>query len=229
MCKFDSPHAPGFRAVSTDIRQWVIEAPSLIQRRWVAEECERSARMQNEITERMSPFVGHDAATASSPATRPIPPSTPAPPYAPTSATGYNQEGYTTASRAVMPASYNAVDGHYMTLAQGYKLSSSPSFAASSTELLSSSRRPSTSSTISVVSSAPPPYDEHEESPASATPVQATHRRDSDMCLQATARRGSEMSLQVPVPSHVLEQFLNQQNMYTMGVDGKLYLPRHSI
>lgn len=128
-----------------------------------------------------------------------------------------------------MPASYNAVDGHYMTLAQGYKLSSSPSFAASSTELLSSSRRPSTSSTISVVSSAPPPYDEHEESPASATPVQATHRRDSDMCLQATARRGSEMSLQVPVPSHVLEQFLNQQNMYTMGVDGKLYLPRHSI
>ncbi|KAJ6783953.1 hypothetical protein PWT90_02136 [Aphanocladium album] len=85
MCKFDSANAPGFRAVSTDIRQWVIDAPGLIQRRWAAEECERSARMQNEITERMSPFVSgsldHDDACYTFSPPPPSAPPSPAPPY----------------------------------------------------------------------------------------------------------------------------------------------------
>ncbi|KAG6091390.1 hypothetical protein E4U14_001084 [Claviceps sp. LM454 group G7] len=38
MCKFASPNAPGFRAVSTDIREWVHEAPAFISARWDAEE-----------------------------------------------------------------------------------------------------------------------------------------------------------------------------------------------
>lgn len=54
MCKFDSPNAPGFRAVSTDIRQWIIDAPALISVRWEVEENEIAARMCNELQERFS-------------------------------------------------------------------------------------------------------------------------------------------------------------------------------
>lgn len=54
MCKFDSANAPGFRAVSTDIRQWVLDAPSLVSVRWEVEESEIAARMCNELQERFS-------------------------------------------------------------------------------------------------------------------------------------------------------------------------------
>lgn len=57
MCKFASPNAPGYRAVSTDIRQWVDEAPALINVRWEVEEQEKAFRMRQELHERMSPFV----------------------------------------------------------------------------------------------------------------------------------------------------------------------------
>lgn len=57
MCKFASASAPGFRALSTDIRQWILDAPALIAVRWEVEGLERTARMRNEIHERMSPFV----------------------------------------------------------------------------------------------------------------------------------------------------------------------------
>ncbi|KPM37580.1 hypothetical protein AK830_g8999 [Neonectria ditissima] len=64
MCKFDGPSAPGYRNISTDIRQWVVDAPAVVQVRWEVEEEERRARMRNEISERMSPYadpVDHQA------------------------------------------------------------------------------------------------------------------------------------------------------------------------
>lgn len=57
MCKFDSPNAPGFRAVYTDIRAWALEAPSIIGVRWAVEDEERAARLRNDISERMSPYL----------------------------------------------------------------------------------------------------------------------------------------------------------------------------
>ncbi|KAG6023913.1 hypothetical protein E4U41_001909 [Claviceps citrina] len=57
MCKFAGPNAPGFRAVSTGIREWVNEAPAIIAARWHVEEQEKAFRMQQDIKERMSPFV----------------------------------------------------------------------------------------------------------------------------------------------------------------------------
>ncbi|KAM3504886.1 hypothetical protein MY11210_008182, partial [Beauveria gryllotalpidicola] len=80
MCKFASASAPGFRALSTDVRQWVLDAPALIARRWAAEDCERAARVHSEITERVAspsaslpPHKKHDAV--------PSAPPSPAPPY----------------------------------------------------------------------------------------------------------------------------------------------------
>ncbi|KAK5995602.1 Protein SERAC1-like protein [Cladobotryum mycophilum] len=57
MCKFENAHSPGFGALSTDIRQWVLEAPSFVAMRWQVEEHEKASRMQHEIQERMSPFM----------------------------------------------------------------------------------------------------------------------------------------------------------------------------
>lgn len=57
MCKFPSPSAPGYRTVSTDIRQWVLDAPSIIQVRWQVEEEENAMKMRNELHERISPLV----------------------------------------------------------------------------------------------------------------------------------------------------------------------------
>ena len=64
MCKFSSSNAPGYRALSTDIRQWVMDAPALIDVRWQVEEQERATRMRHEIHERMSPFVSQLMAAA---------------------------------------------------------------------------------------------------------------------------------------------------------------------
>ncbi|KAI5462346.1 hypothetical protein BGZ63DRAFT_383588 [Mariannaea sp. PMI_226] len=58
MCKFSSPNAPGYRNISTDIRQWVIDAPAMIQVRWEVEEEESRARARREASERMTPYAG---------------------------------------------------------------------------------------------------------------------------------------------------------------------------
>ena len=57
MCKFDSASAPGFRTVSTAIRDWVGEAPQVIEVRWAIEEEDRLARARHDIDERRMPFV----------------------------------------------------------------------------------------------------------------------------------------------------------------------------
>ena len=57
MCKFNSVNAPGFRIVSTAIRDWVAEAPGLIRGRWGVEEEERLACARHDIGERMRPIV----------------------------------------------------------------------------------------------------------------------------------------------------------------------------
>lgn len=71
MCKFASPSAPGYRNISTDIRQWIIDAPAMIQVRWEVEEEERRARIRNEMSERMSPFGGSFTGPSAGPSTSP--------------------------------------------------------------------------------------------------------------------------------------------------------------
>ncbi|KAK4131486.1 hypothetical protein BT67DRAFT_451734 [Trichocladium antarcticum] len=44
MCKFDGPSAPGYRTVSTALREWVADSPRVIPIRWEAEEEERVLR-----------------------------------------------------------------------------------------------------------------------------------------------------------------------------------------
>lgn len=73
MCKFDSLNAPGFRAVSTDLRAWSLEAPSVISIRWAVEDEERAARVRNDINERMSPYLSPVHAGSVSPQ-RPLTP-----------------------------------------------------------------------------------------------------------------------------------------------------------
>jgi hypothetical protein len=60
LCRFASADAPGYRALSTDARQWVRDAPLVIQVRWAAEEQEQAIRMRVDLQERMSPFVSAD-------------------------------------------------------------------------------------------------------------------------------------------------------------------------
>ncbi|KAJ9148554.1 LipA and NB-ARC domain-containing protein [Pleurostoma richardsiae] len=69
MCKFESREAPGYRTVSTALRDWVREAPAVIQVRWVVEEEDRLARAMQEVDERMRPFMKSSAGT-SQPTTR---------------------------------------------------------------------------------------------------------------------------------------------------------------
>lgn len=57
MAKFDSVNAPGYRTVSTTLREWVSEAPPVIQVRWTVEGEERLARARHDIDERMRPFI----------------------------------------------------------------------------------------------------------------------------------------------------------------------------
>ena len=52
MCKFESSTAPGFRTVSTAIGEWVKEAPTVIQVRWLVELDDRNVRRDLEIHER---------------------------------------------------------------------------------------------------------------------------------------------------------------------------------
>lgn len=52
MCKYDSASAPGYRNVSTAIRDWAEEAPTVIRTRWEIESNNRSVRAQSEAAER---------------------------------------------------------------------------------------------------------------------------------------------------------------------------------
>jgi hypothetical protein len=57
MAKFGSASAPGYRTISTAIREWVREAPPVIEIRWAIEEEDRQARARHDIDERRMPFV----------------------------------------------------------------------------------------------------------------------------------------------------------------------------
>lgn len=52
ICKFESVNAPGYRIVATAIRDWVVEAPPVIQVRWKVELDDRDARARLEDSER---------------------------------------------------------------------------------------------------------------------------------------------------------------------------------
>ncbi|WYZ34326.1 hypothetical protein EsH8_I_000602 [Colletotrichum jinshuiense] len=56
MCKFESTSAPGYRNVSTAIREWSKEAPPVIRIRWEIELDDRRARAQYEAAERMRDY-----------------------------------------------------------------------------------------------------------------------------------------------------------------------------
>ena len=57
MAKFDSENAPGYRNVSTAIRQWVAESTSVIKLRWEVEEEDRRLRANLESYERIRAYV----------------------------------------------------------------------------------------------------------------------------------------------------------------------------
>ncbi len=57
MSRFGSVNAPGFRTVSDTIREWVGEAPQVIEVRWGIEEEDRLARAKHDIDERTMSLV----------------------------------------------------------------------------------------------------------------------------------------------------------------------------
>ena len=57
MAKFDGENAPGYRNVSTAIRQWVAESTSVIKLRWEVEEEDRRLRASLESYERIRAYV----------------------------------------------------------------------------------------------------------------------------------------------------------------------------
>ncbi|KAM4060526.1 tetratricopeptide repeat domain-containing protein [Hirsutella rhossiliensis] len=57
ICKFENENTPGYRTISTTIRDWVAEAPPVIEVRWKLEDEDRWAQAQREIDERRMPFV----------------------------------------------------------------------------------------------------------------------------------------------------------------------------
>ncbi|KAL2129475.1 hypothetical protein VTI74DRAFT_7684 [Chaetomium olivicolor] len=67
MCKFGSENAPGYRTVSTALREWVADAPNVIPLRWRDEDKRRLAKANLEFTERLQHLHGSGAASASDP------------------------------------------------------------------------------------------------------------------------------------------------------------------
>ncbi|KAM0285443.1 hypothetical protein ACHAQH_001390 [Verticillium albo-atrum] len=55
MCKFDSITSHGYRMVTNGIREWVIQAPQVIERRWDVERNDSRHRAIEEATERLGP------------------------------------------------------------------------------------------------------------------------------------------------------------------------------
>jgi len=66
MCKFESENAPGYRTVSTAIREWIAEAPDVIPIRWEVEEDQRRVRANLENFERMRLYVSLSGWTCNS-------------------------------------------------------------------------------------------------------------------------------------------------------------------
>ncbi len=58
MCKFESENAPGYRTVSTALREWVADAPQVIPIRWEVEEDDRRMRANLENMERARLYQG---------------------------------------------------------------------------------------------------------------------------------------------------------------------------
>jgi hypothetical protein len=57
MCKFESENAPGYRTVSTAIREWIADAPNVIPIRWEVEEDQRRVRANLDNFERARLYV----------------------------------------------------------------------------------------------------------------------------------------------------------------------------
>ncbi|KAG7118820.1 Protein SERAC1 like protein [Verticillium longisporum] len=55
MCKFSSSTSHGYRIVTSAIREWVIQGPSVIERRWDVERNESRQRAIEDATERLGP------------------------------------------------------------------------------------------------------------------------------------------------------------------------------
>ncbi|KAK4218468.1 hypothetical protein QBC37DRAFT_369078 [Rhypophila decipiens] len=64
ICKFESENAPGYRNVSTAIREWVAGSPEVIEVRWEVEEDDRRLRAHLENYERSRPYERALAANA---------------------------------------------------------------------------------------------------------------------------------------------------------------------
>ncbi|KAK4148919.1 hypothetical protein C8A00DRAFT_38494, partial [Chaetomidium leptoderma] len=58
MCKFESTNAPGYRTVSTAIREWIADAPNVIPIRWEVEEDQRRVRANLDNFERARLYQG---------------------------------------------------------------------------------------------------------------------------------------------------------------------------
>ncbi|KAL8376726.1 hypothetical protein RB595_007715 [Gaeumannomyces hyphopodioides] len=57
MCKYDSVDAPGYRIVSTTLRDWVAEASPFIEMRWKVEEEDRRMKTVNQMHEMRMPYM----------------------------------------------------------------------------------------------------------------------------------------------------------------------------
>lgn len=57
MAKFDGENSPGYRNVSTAIREWITESTSVIKLRWEVEEEDRRLRASLESYERIRAYV----------------------------------------------------------------------------------------------------------------------------------------------------------------------------
>ncbi|KLU84808.1 hypothetical protein MAPG_03844 [Magnaporthiopsis poae ATCC 64411] len=57
MCKYDSADAPGYRIVSTTLREWVTEAIPFIEMRWKVEEEDRRMKTMNQMHEMRMPYM----------------------------------------------------------------------------------------------------------------------------------------------------------------------------
>lgn len=57
MAKFDGENAPGYRNVSTAIREWIAESTGVIKLRWEVEEEDRRLRASLESYERIRAYV----------------------------------------------------------------------------------------------------------------------------------------------------------------------------
>ncbi|KAJ4292927.1 hypothetical protein N0V88_005590 [Collariella sp. IMI 366227] len=70
MCKFANDNAPGYRTVSTALREWVADAPTVIPHRWRAEDARRLAKADLEIAERIRLLASAPTPTTSAAPTR---------------------------------------------------------------------------------------------------------------------------------------------------------------